>query len=88
MCSSIFVLMKIQTYYMYVNTGGWGGGGGGVVFVIVWQLDLQLHSVHIVTNVVSSNLPRRDALNTTLCDKVSQSLEAGRWLSPGLRFPP
>jgi hypothetical protein len=28
--------------------------------------------------------PRRDVLDTTICDKVCQWLEAGRWFSPGI----
>ena len=50
-----------------------------IVAVIVWQLDVQLpmHPVSITTDVVSSNL------DTTLCDKVCQSLATGRWFSPG-----
>ena len=45
------------------------------VVVIAWQLDSQLpmQSVHITTNVVSSNPPlMRGVLDTTLCDKVCQ----------------
>jgi hypothetical protein len=30
----------------------------------------------------------RGVLNTTLCDKVCQSLDAGRWFSLGIRLPP
>jgi len=30
----------------------------------------------------------RGVLDTTLYDKVCQELAAGRWFSPGLRFPP
>ena len=41
-----------------------------------------LQSVHITTNVVSSN-PTGCAIDTTLCDKVCQWLTASRWLSSG-----
>jgi hypothetical protein len=41
-----------------------------------------MQSVHITTNVVSSN-PAGDALDTTLCDKVCQWLTASQWLSSG-----
>ena len=53
--------------------------------VIVWWLDLQLHmlSVSITTNVWVRTSFRRDVLDTILCDKVCQWLEAGRWFSPG-----
>jgi hypothetical protein len=53
--------------------------------VIVLYLDLQLpmHSVPIITNVVLFE-PRswRGAIDTTLCDKVCQCLVAGRLFSP------
>ena len=42
-----------------------------------------MQSVHITTNVVSSNPPRRSVLDTTLCDKVCQWLTAGQWFSLG-----
>ena len=54
--------------------------------VIVLYLDLQLpmHSVPIITNVVLFE-PRswRGAIDTTVCDKVCQCLVAGRLFSPG-----
>jgi hypothetical protein len=48
----------------------------------MWELDLQLpmQSVPITNNVVSS---WRGVLDITLCDKVRQLLEAGRWFSTG-----
>ena len=54
-------------------------------WVIVWWLDLQLPmlSVLITTNDWVRTSLRRDVLDTTLCDKVCQWLEAGRWFSPG-----
>ena len=53
--------------------------------VIVWWLDLQLPmlSVSITNNVWVRTSFRRDVLDTILCDKVCQWLEAGRWFSPG-----
>jgi hypothetical protein len=41
-----------------------------------------MQSVHITTNVVSSN-PAGGTLDTTVCDKVCQWLTASRWLSSG-----
>jgi len=46
-----------------------------IAVVIIWLLDLQIHvqSVHIATNVVSSNFRSwGGVLDTTLCDKVCQ----------------
>ena len=40
-----------------------------------------MQSVHISTNVVSSNPLRRGVLDTTLCDNVCQWLTAGQWFS-------
>jgi hypothetical protein len=40
-----------------------------------------MQSVHITTNVVSSNTAQ--VLDTTLCGKVCQRLLTGRWFSPG-----
>ena len=45
--------------------------------VIVFTLQLQMQSV---SKVVSSKSAHGD---TTLCDKVKQSLKAGRWFSLG-----
>jgi hypothetical protein len=40
-------------------------------------------SVPITTNLVSSNPTQPGELDTTLCDKVCQWFETGRWFSPG-----
>jgi hypothetical protein len=45
-----------------------------------------MQSVHITTNIVSSNPLRRGVLDTTLCDKVCQWLTAGQWFSLGTSF--
>ena len=42
-----------------------------------------MQSVHITTNVVSSNPLWWGVLETTLCDKVCQWLTAGQWFSLG-----
>jgi hypothetical protein len=60
--------------------------GTAVVFVIVWQLNLQLpmQSVPITTKSCEFEARSgRDSLNTTICNKVYQWLATGRWLSPG-----
>ena len=42
-----------------------------------------MQSVHITTNVVSSNPLRRGVLDTTFCDKVCQWPRVGQWFSLG-----
>jgi hypothetical protein len=42
-----------------------------------------MQSVPITTNVVSRIPLRRGVLNTTLCDKICQSLAEGQWFSLG-----
>ena len=50
---------------------------------MVVGLRIYMQSVHITTNFVSSNPLIRGVLDATLCDKVCESLAAGRWFSPG-----
>jgi hypothetical protein len=48
-----------------------------------------MSSVFITTNFVSTNPAHGEVYsNTTLCDKVCQSLVAGQWFIRVLRFPP
>ena len=51
--------------------------------VIVRYLQLSMQSVHITTNVVSSNPVHGEVHSIQLCDKVCQWLAAGRWFIPG-----
>ena len=46
------------------------------------NLQLPMQSVPITTSLVSLNHAHGEVLDTTLCDKVCQSLVAGRWFSP------
>jgi hypothetical protein len=61
-----------------------------VVVAIVWELDLQPpeQSVHIITEVVSSNPVHDEVYSIQHCDKVCQYLATGQYVLRILWFPP
>ena len=63
---------------------------GAVVFVIVWQLDLQLpmQSVPITTKVVSSNHVHGEVYSIQHCAKIASDLQQVSGFLWVHRFPP